>query len=101
MDSQESVQFLQRSVNGEELARLIISVLSVFLGLSRVGYSLLAVMRDGAGLIAAALPQLLLCTLPLCMSAVYHILLISSFTDTIRNAFFMSPHVGHKIEEGC
>ena len=47
-----SVNFLQKSVTGEELARLIISVLSVSLGVE-----LLAVMRDGASVNSAALSQ--------------------------------------------
>ena len=48
-----SVQFLQKSVNGDELARSIISVLSVSLGIE--SGRLLAVMRDGASVNAAAL----------------------------------------------
>ena len=48
-----SVQFLQKSVNGDELARLIISILSVSLGVE--SGRLLAVMRDGASVNAAAL----------------------------------------------
>ena len=48
-----SVQFLQKSVNGDELARLIISVLSVHLGIE--SGRLLAVMRDGASVNGAAL----------------------------------------------
>lgn len=48
-----SVNFLQKSVTGEELARLIISVLSVSLGVE--SGRLLAVMRDGASVNSAAL----------------------------------------------
>ena len=48
-----SVQFLQKSVNGDELAMLIISILSVSLGVE--SGRLLAVMRDGASVNAAAL----------------------------------------------
>ena len=48
-----SVNFLQKSVIGEELARLIISVLSVSLGVE--SGRLLAVMRDGASVNSAAL----------------------------------------------
>ncbi len=48
-----SVQFLQKIVNGEELARLIISVISVSLGVE-CG-RLLAVMQDGASVNLSAL----------------------------------------------
>ena len=48
-----SVQFMQKSLNGEELARQIISVLSVTLGIE--SGRLLAAIRDGASVNAAAL----------------------------------------------
>ena len=47
------MQFSQISVNGEQLARLIISVLSVSLGVE--SGRLLAVMQDGASVNMAAL----------------------------------------------
>ena len=48
-----SVQFMQKSLNGEELARQIISVLSVTLGIE--SGRLLAAIRDGASVNTAAL----------------------------------------------
>ena len=48
-----SVQFLRKSVSGEELARVIISVLTVSLGVE--SGRLLAAMRDSASVNSAAL----------------------------------------------
>jgi len=48
-----SVQFMQKSLNGEELARQIISALSVTLGIE--SGRLLAAIRDGASVNTAAL----------------------------------------------
>ena len=69
-----SVQFLQKSVNGDELARLIISVLSVSLGVE--SGRLLAVMRDGASEMQLPCVQLLLCTLPswMCVASPTHLI---------------------------
>ena len=75
-----SVQFLQKSVNGEQLARLIISVLSVSLGVE--SGRLLAVMRDGASVNVAALR-----TVAIVYPSLVDVCCISHTLDLVGNKF--------------
>lgn len=70
-----SVQFLQKTLNGEELARQIISVLSVSLDIE--SGRLLAAIRDGASVNTAAL-----CTAAIVYPYILDIICISHTLET-------------------